>query len=147
MREWLEAHKPAASRRVHVLLAALMWSVVGAVLLACGARWVLVSGGPEALPLVLLAVALGFFKSRLALDRAAERIVVRISTHDDRRCIGGFLSWRTWGLVAVMVVSGRVLRTYLLAPIVAGLVYTAVGSALVIGSRALWRGYLREPMP
>ena len=52
MRDWLDAHKPAGSVGVHLLLAALMWSLVGAALLVLGVLWVLGGQSRLALPLV-----------------------------------------------------------------------------------------------
>ena len=75
---WLEAHKPAASRRAHLLCASIMWTLVGAALMIFGIRWILQSGA--ALSVVILAAALvvGVLKSRFVLKRAAERIGSRI---------------------------------------------------------------------
>ena len=72
MRTWLDAHKPAASRRTHLLLASCMWSVVGLLLLFFGARWLLAHRwGIALLPAAVLAGAL---KSRFVLDGTARRI-------------------------------------------------------------------------
>jgi hypothetical protein len=143
MREWLEAHKPAASRRAHLLLAALMWSVVGAALLAFGVRWMLGSDAPRAWALlgVAVAIAVGLAKGRLLLERAAGRIIERIRVRGDGYCIGGFLSLWTWGLVAVMVAAGRLLRGGLVPEVVVGFLYTAVGTALVLACRRFWQAW------
>ena len=44
MREWLSTHKPAASARNHVLLAALTWTLVGLGLLSAGTFWAFTRG-------------------------------------------------------------------------------------------------------
>ena len=144
MGDWLEVHKPSGSARLHLLLAALMWSVVGAVLLVFGVLWVLGGQGRLALPLVAGAVALGLLKARFALDRAARRTVGRIRARGDGKCIGGFLSLRTWGLVLVMAGAGRLLRGGIVATVVVGFVYAAVGTALVMAARCLWQAWYRE---
>ena len=59
MSEWREAYKPAAPARLHLLLAAGMWTGVGALLLVFGVRWVLPAES-RYVPLWLgLAVAAG----------------------------------------------------------------------------------------
>ena len=36
---WVERYKPAAAVRAHLVLAGLMWTVVGAALVGFGSRW------------------------------------------------------------------------------------------------------------
>jgi hypothetical protein len=137
MRTWLEACTPAASRRTHLLLAACMWSAVGLMLLFFGTRWLV----DQAWELVLLPVALaaGAAKSHFVLDRAARRNVERILGRGDGRCVFGFLSLKSWALVAVMMVAGRLLRGSHLSRTLLGLLYAAIGTALLLSSRHVWR--------
>jgi len=122
-----------------------MWSVVGTSLLVFGARWVLQSRAWFALLLICGAACVGVAKSRFILDRAARRIVERITSRGDGNCIGGFLSMRTWGMVAVMVGAGRLLRSDVHHRIAIGAIYVAVGSGLVLGARLLWRAWHHQP--
>ena len=143
MRGWLDAHKPAGSARVHLLLAAMMWTLVGTVLLLFGVCQVPSGHLASDALLLVLAVAAGWVKGRFVLDRAAGRVIERIRTRGDRRCIGGFLSLRTWALVALMMVAGRTLRGSLVPGVIVGLVYAAVGTALLVASRRLWQASYR----
>ncbi|UCC31617.1 MAG: hypothetical protein JSU86_04930 [Phycisphaerales bacterium] len=143
MGNWLDAYKPAASARLHLLLAAMMWTAVGAVLLFFGVRWL--SGGETLYVWLLLVVAVlaGLLKASLVLKPAADRISKRIRIRGDRRCIGGFLSVRTWAFVVFMIVAGRTLRGGLLPRTVVGFVFVAVGTALLLASLRLWLGWHR----
>jgi hypothetical protein len=134
---WVDRHKPAAAMRTQLMLAWLMWAIVGSVLAVVGARW-LWESAPVAAPWVAAGcVAVGAIKSRLVLDRAARRVAGRILARGDGRCLGGFLSLRTWGLVVLMMVGGRLLRSTLAHGIV-GPLYIAVGTALFLSSRISW---------
>ena len=145
MRDWFDAHKPAASGRGHLLLASMMWTIVGTLLLAFGVRWVVQANIPFG-PLMLAgALALGVVKSRVVLDRAAGRIIDRIRARGDGKCLGGFLSLPTWGIVAVMVVVGRLMRGGTLPLNIVGFVYAAIGTALLLAARHTWRAWYREP--
>ena len=57
MWSWLNTfrHKPAAKARTHLLLAALMWTIVGAMLLTVGAHWLLAAPLWLIIPLLALA--------------------------------------------------------------------------------------------
>jgi len=130
---------PAAAARTHLLLAALMWTIVGCGMAVFGTRHALAMASPLAPWLAVAAVLIGAAKARWVLAKAARRIVARIVERGE--CLGGFLSPTSWALVAVMVVSGRVLRRWLLPPAVVGLLYLAVGTALVLASLVIWRSW------
>jgi hypothetical protein len=139
MSHWAERHKPAATASTHLLMAWLMWALVGAGLAAFGATWLL-KASPRAAPwLAGAAAAVGVLKSKLVLDRAARRVVARIRERGDGRCLGGFLSWHTWALVLVMMAAGRLLRGAGLSGLVVGPLYIAVGFGLLVSSRLSWR--------
>lgn len=140
MKYWAENHKPAAAVPTHLMLAWLMWAAVGAALVGFGARWLWESTPAAAAWLMVGAVAVGALKSRLVLDRVAGRIVTRIRTRGDGRCLGGFLSLGTWGLVILMMVAGRLLRGTF-AHVVVGPLYLAIGTALLVSSRLAWSAW------
>ena len=121
-----------------------MWSTVGAILLLVGTRWVVGEGANDAGWLIALGVVGGILKARFVLGRAARRIADRIRIRGDGRCIGGFLALRSWALVAVMAVGGRLLREGVVPRLVAGFVYTAIGAALLLASIRLWQGWYGE---
>jgi hypothetical protein len=135
-------YKPGVSVRVHLFLAALIWSLVGFFLLTNG--FVLISlKGP--LWFGVLGLALGTVKTFFILDRVARKNIKRIKEFEDRVCIGSVYSWKTWVLVAAMIGLGRLLRTTVLPGEIVGLIYTAVGWALMLASRLMWREWNRTP--
>ena len=138
---WLESHKPGAPVTVHLLLAGLMWTVVGAVLVVVGGRWLWRSEAAAASWLAALALGLGALKARFVLDRTARKTVERIRERGDGRCLGGFLSLRSWALVGIMAVFGRLLRGSHLVRHLLGFLYLAVGTALFLSSRVAWRAW------
>ena len=84
------------------MLAALMWTVVGAMLLLFGVRWLVETGGPLMWAWVALALTIGVAKAVFILSHTADRAIGRIVARGDGRCIGGFFSWRTWLAVATI---------------------------------------------
>jgi hypothetical protein len=120
--------------------ASMMWVAVGSALVGFGAWW-LWTAAPVVAPWIAVAAVLaGAVKSRLVLDRAARAVVDRIRSRGDGRCLGGFLSLRTWGLVILMMATGRLLRSSLAHGIV-GPLYIAVGAALCFSSRLSWQAW------
>jgi hypothetical protein len=139
MTSWLDAHKPIASSRLQLWLAGAMWSTVGTGLLLVGTWWLTNSAGYQGLIMAAAAISLGYIKSRLVLDRTANRVASRIQIRGEGHCLGGFLSPKSWAVVAVMMVLGRLLRTMPLPRSLLGLVYAAVGTGLLVSSLRIWR--------
>ncbi len=129
--------KPGASRRIHLLLSAAIWSAVGLMLLGKGlyrAR-----GGTTFI--VLLATAglvAGALKSRYVLDRAAGRTIARIHTLEEGTWLGAVYSMKTWLMVAGMIVTGVLLKYSPLPTIILCFIYFTVGWALLFSSRCAW---------
>ena len=140
MTHWAENHKPGAGVSTHLMLAWMMWVAVGCALVGFGARWLWEAAQDVAPWIAAGAVAVGAVKSRLVLDRVAQRVVDRIRARGDGRCLGGFLSLHTWGLVVLMMVAGRLLRGTFAHGIV-GPLYIVVGTALCLSSRLSWHGW------
>ena len=116
-----------------------MWTLSGTGLFIAGGIWIRQSRVSYAAPLLAGAVAVGLIKAFLVLNRSADRVARRITERGDGKCLGGFLSWKTWILVAVMIALGRLLRASPLPKAPRGAIYCAVGTALLAGSARIWR--------
>lgn len=128
--------KPGASITSHLLLAALLWSIIGLLLIAFGCRFLFITSS-----YILLAIALviGTAKSFLILDRVARMNSQRILQFSYNTCIGGVYSYKTWGLVIGMMLAGRLLRASSLPREIIGALYVAIGWGLFFSSRIVWQ--------
>ena len=136
LKEILIRYKPGVSIRTHLLLGGLIWTVVGFFLLTNG--FVLVSRESH-MWFGVFGLALGIFKALLVLDRVARKNIKRIKEFEDKVCFGSVYSLKTWFLVAAMIGLGRFLRTTNILPgEIVGLIYSAVGIALLLSSRLMW---------
>ncbi len=129
-------------RRTHILLAQLMWTLIGSALLALGVWWVVnsswgVQGLYYALPFLVLGMAKGLF----ILDRTARRTAERIDERGDDRFVLTFYSRRTWLIALGFMILGQVLRRLPIPRPDLGLIYVMVGVGLLLGSRAMWRSW------
>ena len=135
LKDILHKYKPGVSIRTHLLLGALIWTMVGFFLLTNGFRLVLLEGH---LWYGLIGLLLGTAKTLFVLDRLARKNIQRIKEFEDKVCFGSVYSLKTWFMVAAMIVLGRYLRTTVLPGEIIGLIYTAVGWALMLASRLMW---------
>jgi hypothetical protein len=133
-----------AGRRTHLLLAALMWTVVGLGLTVVGGRWLMQVDGSLRWTGVALAIVIGVAKGVFVLRRTARRNVRRIMDRGDGCCLGGFVSWKMWLFILAMMAGGRLLRGSDLPLWILGTIYAGIGLALASSSATIWsalRGY------
>jgi hypothetical protein len=141
VRAVIQRCKPAVSARVQLLLAGLLWTIVGTSLLSVGFWWGSGPGGAHGIGFLASALLVGMLKAHFVLGRAAQRIISRIRARGDGCCVGGFISWRSWLFVLGMMLLGTFLRHGPVPRVLVGFIYAAVGTALLTASRHLWRAW------
>lgn len=140
-KDWAERWKPAARVRTQLFAAAALWTVVGCGLAAAGLFWCFETTIPGSIIWAVGGIAAGLLKGFLIIRKFAERNTARLIARGDGRCLGGFLSAKTWLLVALMMTSGILLRRSAVPRPVLGVIYTAVGTALLAGCLPLWQAW------
>ncbi|MCJ7582244.1 MAG: hypothetical protein MUP98_17155 [Candidatus Aminicenantes bacterium] len=143
-KSWIERWKPAARVRTHLFAAAALWTAVGLGLAGIGFVWCFSSAFPWSVILSSAGIAAGLAKGRFIIWKMADWNSKRIIARGDGRCLGGFLSVKTWLLVIVMMTSGIILRHSSVPHPILGLIYSAVGTALLVGSLRIWKAYQEE---
>lgn len=128
---------------MHHFLAASVWSLVGFFLMIRGGLFLHAVGRVW---LMIPAVAVGTVKSLLMLDKAAQKNLLRLSEKEDGDCLGGVYSVKMWGLVVMMMGMGWLLRHSSLPDEVIGMLYAAIGWALLLSSRVVWQRATHYPV-
>lgn len=136
VRKILSRLKPGVPRQTHLLLAALLWTVVGFVLMVRGSIW-LIAG--KATLFFFPAILFGTLKSLFILDKSAKKSIDRIRRLADGSCLGAVYSIKTWLLVLAMMSFGYILRHSGVSPVILGTLYITIGWALLFSSRTAWR--------
>ena len=114
--------------------------MVGTFLLLRGVIYLNASGK---MWLLIGAILLGTLKSLFLLDKSARKNIGRISSLSDGACLGSVYSIKMWGLIACMIIFGRILRLSGLPLEYVGLIFAAIGWALFFSSRVLWKNVYR----
>ncbi len=139
MLRMLSRFKPGVPRSIHLFLAALLWTVVGLILMVRGTVWLI--GAEEGL-FILPAILFGTLKSLFILDKTAKRSIDRIQHLADGSCLGAVYSIKTWLLVLAMMAGGYLLRHSSFPVILVGSLYVTIGWALLWSSRTAWRVWI-----
>ena len=125
-------------RSTRLAVAGGLWLAVGGGLATVGSVWLVTRGGPGSWSLAPVAVLVGWAKATYILAPMADRNVERIRSGPAYRPLLGVFPPRTWLLVAGFMALGAVLRRSSVPRDFLGLVYVAVGVALVLGSTRSW---------
>lgn len=126
------------ARKVHIISAASLWTVIGGLLLYRGIGYLL---SAREVWLILPGITVGTLKSYFILDRSALRGIERIKNFSDNTCIGAVYSWKTWLVVVAMMLFGLIIRNLSLPYSIVGTVCVAIGWALAYSSRHAWRAW------
>jgi len=143
----VERFKPAASVRSRLLVAASIWTLVGAGLLAVGFRWTVVGQGVRGWAGLGVALLLGWLKGRYVLAGRGAANASRIIAAGEDRCLGGVFDWTAWLFVLAMIGLGYLLRHSDVPRPWIGVIYAAVGSGLVLASVGTWRRWRSQVPP
>lgn len=122
-----------------LLLAAIFWTAAGSGLFVVGLVWAVGWGTLQTAWLAPLFLALGIAKAEWVLRRVTVRICTRVVERGEMQWLPGFMSLKLWLAIGAMILTGTLLRRYVLSLDVAGLIYVAVGLALLLAARHLWR--------
>ena len=141
MQKSLLRFKPGVRRRTHLLLAAMLWTGIGILLLVKGSyRIVQVTEYQAAI--IITALITGTLKSYFVLDRSARKSIERILTFKDGTCVGAVYSIKTWFLVVFMMGTGIFLRNSSLPLSLLCFIYFTIGWALLFSSRLAWKAWI-----
>jgi len=127
---------PAAKRNVLVLLAGLLWSAVGAVLITVGCVWVYTYSGNWLLSLAI-GITLGYGMYRFQFVKLAKKNLTRIHAQapgKEKVCLFAFQDKRSYFIVVIMMSMGYGLRHSPIPKIYLAPFYIAIGSALLLSS-------------
>jgi general stress protein CsbA len=146
---WLDRLTPRTGVRVQLFSAAIVWLVGASILLIRGVqflhdRWII--------PIIVVALVIGFTKERYILSNYARKAVARIHKRG-KACYFGFFSVKSWLFILIMMGGGIALRRSVLADSrdiipwgrdVLAVIYVAVGTALAYADRIYWKAALAK---
>ncbi len=133
--------KPVLDKRWLHLLAGLMWTGVGIMLISLAAGWLAALSFAEALPFALAGTLLALTIYRWGFSRLAHKNIARIDTlAGDNVCLFAFQEWKSYPLILLMIGLGITLREY--APIPKpwlAVLYIGLGGGLFLSSLHYYR--------
>ncbi len=133
-----------SAKKISLIIVGLIWSLVGIGLSIAGSNWILGLGiGPKMIAFISAGVIIGLLKGKFILKKVALKYykrseVVQFNKNDI------FLGWvkilgiRGFILISVMMALGSFLRHSNIDRPILGIIYLAVGIALVYASKIFY---------
>lgn len=138
---------PQTNRSVRLVVAALIWSLVGSGLLARGAWFAWTAGWKTAVAAIISGLALGFLKGRYLMAPIAIHNAGRVGSGPEFAWLGAAFSLFSWAIAGFFVAVGMAVRKSGLPMPLIGFIYVAAGSGLLCGSFTGWSAWRRFRCP
>lgn len=130
----IEKWKPGVPKSTLLLLGGMMWIIVGMMLNGWAFTWL----RNERHDFALLALIIGFICSlvihHFGFLRIVDKNLDRILPMEGRRCVFSFLTWKSYVLVVIMIVTGYSLRHSPIPKLYLAVPYAGIGTALILSS-------------
>ena len=144
MIERLERWKPAGPRVWLYLLSGLMWSGVGLMLCSLAYGWIMEIEIPLALLLASAGLLLGTAIYRFGFLGLAIKNIHRIQRLPPKPCLFAFQEWKSYPLIAVMVMLGITLRHSSIPKPYLAVLYIGIGLGLFLASTQYYRYLMKR---
>jgi hypothetical protein len=130
----IERFKPGVPKTVLVLIAGILWIGVGVMLDILSYSWL----KGELLNRAIASAIIGFSGALIihhfGFLRIVDKNLNRILPMEGTRCVFSFISWKSYMLIAVMILMGYLLRHSPLPKLYLSVLYIAIGTALILSS-------------
>ncbi len=127
---------PEAKREILVLLAGLLWSVVGLSLIIAAVNWLLIMNQGYITALIVGIIG-GLIVYHFGFSKLAGTNLIRIyaqSPLKDKVCVFAFQNRRSYFLVTVMMLTGHFLRQLPIDRLYLAAIYMTIGLGLFLSS-------------
>ncbi len=134
MKRKLDRFKPAVDKDVLLFLAGFMWIGAGILLLSFSYSWLRVEQGGVAVYSSGSGFVLALLIHHFGFLRVVDKNLGRILPMQGKMCAFSFLTWKSYLLLAVMMMMGILLRHSPIPKPYLSVLYTGIGLALVLSS-------------
>ena len=126
--------KPGVPRQVLLLMAGLLWTGTGIMLDSLSFHWLQVEKLHSALTALLIGFLAALLIHHLGFLRIVDKNLGRILPMEGRRCLFSFMPWKSYLLISLMISLGILLRHSPVPKLYLSVLYTAIGTALILSS-------------
>jgi hypothetical protein len=130
----LEKWKPGVHKAWLLFIAGMLWIGVGLMLDIIAYIWLRNEMAHKALISAIMGFVLALFIHHFGFLRVVDKNLNRILPLEGARCVFSFISLKSYFLIAVMMLMGYALRHSPLPKLYLAVLYSAIGTALMLSS-------------
>jgi hypothetical protein len=134
---------PAVDKRILVLLAGIMWCGVGIMLVSFAFSWLLPYSGR----IKAIYFTAGFLAAmpihHFGFLKIADKNLNRLLPLTEKRCLFSFITWRSYGIILIMVSMGIALRHSSIPKTYLSVLYNGIGLALFLSGIRYFRFFFK----
>ncbi|MBT4399969.1 MAG: hypothetical protein HN936_09420 [Bacteroidetes bacterium] len=139
MKTNINKFKPAVSNQILVSLAGLLWILVGIMLVSHALTWYKEFTSTGLVYYIVAGVLFGLIIHHWGFLKIVNKNLIRIHLIETKYCLFGFMPWKSYILIAIMMTFGIILRYSTLPRIILSIIYMAIGLALGLSSIRYFR--------
>jgi hypothetical protein len=130
----LQRFNPAISKHYLLVIAGLMWTAVGVMLINYAYTWLTEPFTTVTLLFGIAGATISVLAFRFQFSKLALKNIVRILGLADKACLFSFQAWKGYLIIVVMVTGGLLLRGSVIPKPWLAIVYLSIGGALLLSS-------------
>lgn len=135
--------KPNVSKCWLFAACGVLWSAVGLSMCFAAVNWLRTEGLVRGIGLELAGLIVAVAALQWGFSGIARRNIRRLRQLSEKGCFFAFQAWKSYLIIAFMIVLGITLRRSPIPRAALAIVYTAIGAALFLASFHYYRHLLR----
>jgi hypothetical protein len=129
-----EKWKPGVPKSALLLIAGLTWIGVGVMLDGWSYFWLKHENPSSFLLLSGSGFVLALIIHHFGFLRIVDKNLGRIMPMEGKQCVFSFMPWKSYVLILIMIIFGYILRHSSIPKSYLAIVYTGIGTALILSS-------------
>lgn len=142
MSKTVDKIKPAANRKMLILLSFLMWIAVGTMLLLYAYSWLNTSNVNSSFIFIGAGIGLALVIHHFGFLKLVDKNLGRILPMEGKKCLFSFMTWKSYLIVVVMITMGTLLRNSSIPKTYLSVLYIGIGLSLILSSLRYLRYFL-----
>jgi len=126
--------KPAVDKNILIFLSGFMWVAVGTMLLYLSYSWLNASHAQNSFLFAGVGVTAALVIHHFGFLKIVDKNLGRILPLEGKQCVFSFMPWKSYVLVAVMIIMGVLLRHSPLPKPYLSVLYIGIGLSLILSS-------------
>lgn len=130
----IDKMKPAVDKNILIFLSGFMWVAVGTMLLYLSYSWLNASHAQNSFLFAGVGVTAALVIHHFGFLKIVDKNLGRILPLEGKQCVFSFMPWKSYVLVAVMIIMGVLLRHSPLPKPYLSVLYIGIGLSLILSS-------------